>query len=136
MLEFNTAVEELEAEQTDLEYTYGPLVVDGREMFFRKPEDGEYAVLMASSGRFASIGEKIGASVNLFNDVFREEDSSYLIGRLMDPSDRHFDFPLVAQFLEGMIEEWTGRPTRRSSGSTPRRPKTGSGSKRSTPAST
>lgn len=133
MLEFTTAVEELESEQTDLEYTFGPLVVDGREMFFRKPEEGEYAVMLASTGRFAPIGDKVGAAVNLFNDVFAEEDANYLIGRLMDPMDKQFDFLLVTKFLEGMIEEWTGRPTRRSPGSTPRRPKTGSGSKRSTP---
>lgn len=133
MLEFTTAVEELEAEQADLEYTYGPLKVDGKEMFFRKPEEGEYAVLLASTGRFAPIGEKVGAAVNLFNDVFAEDDASYLIGRLMDPTDKQFNFVLVAQFLQGMIEEWTGRPTQRSHGSTPKRPKTGSGSKRSTP---
>lgn len=137
VLEFTTAIDEIEGEQAEdagLEYTYGPLVVDGREMMFRKPADGEYAVLLANVGRFSSLGDKVGATVNLFHDVFETEDAEYLIGRLMDPLDYRFDFKLVTQFLEGMVEEWSGRPTRPSSGSTPRRRKTGSGSRQSTPA--
>ena len=127
MREFNTAVAELQEEGSDLEYPY-EIKIDGVVCYYRKPEDGEYSVLLASIGRFKSLGEKVGAAVDLFAEVYDQESQEYLIGRLMDPRDRAFGFPQVADLLEVMVEEWTGRPTQASSGSTPRRRKTGSGS--------
>lgn len=133
--EFNVAVRDREHEAQDLEYPY-EITLDGRTCTYRKPEDGEYAVLLANIGRFRSVADKVGAAVDLFHDVYEPEDAHWLIERLMDPAEPEFDFSHVIGLLEVMVEEWTGRPTQRSSGSTPRRPKTGSGSSRRTSAST
>lgn len=115
MKEFQTAVND--AYQDPDSPGGWELKVDDREMRFYKPTDAQFAMYMAATGKFASDSQRMAAMIDLFVNVFEEEDRAYIIDRMMD---RSAPMPLatVTEMLEYMIEEWTGRPTRPSSAST------------------
>lgn len=116
MKEFVTAVAEAHApeEETDAGWS---IKLDDREMRFYKPTDGQFAIYMATTGRFANDQQRMAAMIDLFVNVFDDDDKDYIIARMLNRSD---PLPLdtVQEMIAYMVEEWTGRPTQLPSGST------------------
>jgi len=132
MREFVTAVEQAHEDEDEGGST---LVLDGRELRYYQPTDGQFAIYMASTGRHASQTDRIAATVNFFIELFDKNDQVHLSDRLLDRDDP-FGVPMMEEIMGEMVQEWTGRPTVPSSGSTPSRKSGGRKSTRRTPAST
>lgn len=122
MREFEAAVKATEEEEgVDI-----PLIkrgVDG-EVIERKvlkayrPDDAQFAMLMASTGRGSTLHNRIAGYINFFVNIFDEEDAAYLESRLLDRRDS-FGVEQVDEIMDYLAEEWTGNPTQLSSDSTP-----------------
>ncbi len=134
MKEFNVAAAELEASGEDKE-PVGTLhfSVNGNECTAYKPGDGQLAVLMAATGRHASSQEQVAGIINFFASVLDDESNAYVVARLLNRKDP-FGLEQVQEIMEWMIAEWSGRPTKPSSGSTPSQPSTGQSLTDGTPA--
>ena len=130
MREFITAVEDAFDEEPD-EGT--SIMLDGREMQFFKPTDGQIAMFMSSNGRHSSTGNRVAGIIDFFMGLFDDDDQTYLSDRLLDRTDP-FGVKKIEEILESMLEEWSGRPTKSSSGSTRSRTSGGRKSTQRTPA--
>jgi hypothetical protein len=119
MKSFETAVRDVVDEE---EEDYGlAFEVDGRELRCYRPHEGQVVLLMASFGRHSSQTDKVAGIIDFFVETLDEPSHQHLVGRLLDRNDP-FSVEDVEAIMEWMIEEWSGRPTKRPSAS-PRRPK-------------
>jgi hypothetical protein len=114
MREFVTAVNEAFEEEPDEGQV---LKLDGQELRYYKPAEGQYMVFMASTGRHSSTQEQIAAVTNFFVELFDKESQDYLVNRLLDRDDP-FGIEKINEIMDAMAEDWTGRPTPPSSAST------------------
>lgn len=119
--EFITAVEETFDPEVD---QGAELTLDGRELRYFRPTDGQIAIYMASSSKHSTVNDKVAATINFFMGLFEEDDQSWLAGRLMDRDDA-FGVTMVQTLLNSMLEDWSGRPTKSSGGSTQSRKSAG-----------
>lgn len=94
--------------------------VDDYQFKAFRPTDGQIAVLMSAQTGYASDSTKVAAIINFFVGVLDTEAHQVLVTRLLDRDDP-FDLEQVNAILEWLLEEWTGRPTKPSTGSTPSR---------------
>lgn len=133
MREFTTAANE--AASGDEPDKGIPFMVDGFECRAFKPQDGQLAVLMATTGRHSSNEEQIAGLINFFVAVLNDESHGYIVSKLLDRRDK-FGLDEVQDIMEWLIEEWSGRPTRSPSGSTSSPESVGPKSTPSTPALT
>jgi hypothetical protein len=98
---------------------------EGKEQTFTtitayEPDEGQFAVLMATTGRGASDADRIAGFINFFVNILDERGADYLTGRLLTPTFRDpFGINEVEAIMDWLSSEWTGNPTRGSSGSTP-----------------
>lgn len=112
MKEFLTAAKEaVEGADEVLE-----VPIDGVIYKAYQPTDGQYAFVMATTGKHASTQDQIAGQVNFFLSLFEQEDADALARRLLDREDP-FGLEEVTEIFTAMMEEWTGRPTQSSSGS-------------------
>lgn len=132
MREFITAAQDIE---NDVEESPNEFNLDGVLCRFFKPQDGQVAVLIASTGRHSSEHEKIAAYINFFVGVLDDDTHQYIVGRLLDRKDK-FGLEQVQEINEHMMEVWSGRPTQPSSVSTRSQSSGGRKSKATTPALT
>jgi hypothetical protein len=133
MREFVTAVKQAHEDddaEDGMEFT-----VDGVTCKCYRPQDGQLAILMAATGRHSSEQEQVAGFINFFCATLDDESSSYIVSRLLDRKDP-YGLDEVQEVMEWMIEEWTGRPTKPSSGSTRSQRTGGRKSTQSTPALT
>jgi hypothetical protein len=115
MREFVTAVSE---EFSEVEADKGEVItLDGEELRYYRPAEGQYMVFMASTGRHSTTQDQIAAVTNFFVDLFDKESQAYLVGRLLDRDDP-FGIETINKIMDAMAEEWGGRPTKSSTGST------------------
>lgn len=121
MREFVTAVEEAFEGEPD---TGNQMKVDGHVVRYYRPTDGQVAVYMASTGRHSSDSDRTAAIINFFIELFDKESQAYLVERLLDRDDP-FGLAQIEEMIEALTEEWSGRPTQRSSGSTQSRTRGG-----------
>lgn len=133
MKEFSTAISE--AERQDDEDNAMEFSVDGTLCRAYRPSDGQLAFLMASTGRHSSDSEQIAGLINFFVAVLDDDSHNYVVSRLLDRRDP-FGLEQVQAIMEWMVEEWSGRPTKSPSVSTPSPPNTGRSSTAKTPALT
>lgn len=132
MREYVTQVEEANADPDEV--LKGDIIkVDGKELRYYRPGDGQLAVLMASSGKHSRDNDRIAGLINFFHSVLDKDGASYIEDRLLDREDG-FGIKEVTEIMEDMVEEWGGRPTKRSSGSTQLPRTTGQKSTETTPA--
>lgn len=103
--------------------------VDARDLLAFKPSEAQYAVLIADVSRHTTTQTKIGGVINFFDSVLDDDGSAYVTRRLLERKDP-FGLGDVQEIVEWLVEEWSGRPTRRSPGSTQSR---SSGGQKSTP---
>lgn len=97
-----------------------------------QPDEAQFAMLMASTGRGVSDMDRIAGIINFFVNILEEDDADYLQGRLLNRND-DFGIPEVEAIMEWLSEEWTGNPTQGPSGSTPSSKSTGPASTERTP---
>lgn len=114
MREFVTAVQEAYEGEVDEGQV---LKLDGRELTYYKPAEGQYMVFMASTTRRSSQQEQIAAVVNFFVELFDKESQAHLVERLLDREDP-FGIEQINDILDALAEEWSGRPTQPSTAST------------------
>lgn len=85
-----------------------------------EPDEGQFAVLMATTGRGTSDADRIAGFINFFVNILDERGADYLTGRLLTPSWKDpFGIQQVEEIMEHLSTEWTGNPTQGSSASTP-----------------
>lgn len=114
MREFVTAVREAhEPTEVDKGET---LVLDGKELRYYKPVEGQYMMFMAMTGRHSTNNDQVAAVVNFFMGLFDKESQDYLVDRLMNREDP-FGIEMINEILDEMTEEWAGRPTQPSTAS-------------------
>lgn len=134
MKEFITAASESlkdGSEEEALEFN-----VDGVLCRAYRPNDGQIAVLMATtSAKHLSEAEQVAGIINFFVAVLDDETHNFVVTKLLDRRDP-FGLTEVQDMIAWMLEEWSGRPTKSSPGSTPSRQSTGRTSTRRTPALT
>lgn len=126
MREFVTAVNEAYEDDVEEGQT---LVLDGRDLTYYKPAEGQYMVFMASTSRHSPQNEQIAAVVNFFVELFDKDSQVYLVERLLDRDDP-FGIDQINEILDALAEEWSGRPTHPSTGSAPSQK---TGGRKSTP---
>jgi hypothetical protein len=83
-----------------------------------KPDEAQFAVLMATTGRGTSDADRIAGFINFFVNIMDENGADYLTGRLLNRRDP-FGIDDVEKIMEDLSGEWTGNPTHGSSASTP-----------------
>lgn len=134
MKEFTTAAAEAEkpegAEDEGMEFS-----VDGVLCHCYKPNDGQLAFLMATTGRHSNEQEQIAGIINFFVAVLDDQSHDFLVKKMLDRDD-DFGILEVQEIMQWMVEEWTARPTQSPSASTPSRRSGGRKSTQPTPALT
>lgn len=98
-------------EDSKREQTYTDLVA-------YQPDDAQFAVLLATTGRGANDAERIAGFINFFVAIMDEEGADYITARLLNRKDP-FGIQNTEDILEWLTGEWTGNPTQGPSGSTP-----------------
>lgn len=115
MKEFTTAINEVIEGDTEAPMEF---LLDGEKIRAYKPTEGQLAMLMASMGRHTTDQTKIAGIIDFFVAVLDEEGHQYVVSRLLSRDDP-LGIVQVQEVMEWMIEEWTGRPTKPLSVSTP-----------------
>jgi hypothetical protein len=132
MREFITAAKEA-SEDEDERDSMIEFKVDGVVCFADKePGDGQLALFMASTAKNSVTNEMVAGTINFFFGCVDDDTRTYLAGKLMDRKDP-FGLTEIQEILHDLIEEWSGRPTVRSSASTSSRKPAGRKSTRRTP---
>lgn len=98
--------------------------VDDDEFTAYPPTEGQMALMMAAQANNRETSDHVAGVIDFFDGLLDEETQKIFRERLMDRDDP-FDFDLVQEIMESLIEEWSGRPTQSPRGSTPSRPTTG-----------
>lgn len=112
------------------------MTVDGRVCTYYFPGDGQFALFMANTERRKTDQVKVAALIDFFFSIFDEADQKHFQARLWDRNDP-FDIESeggINDIVDGLVKEWSARPTQRPAGSTTSPPKTGRSSTRRTPA--
>lgn len=118
MREFATAAQRVVDENSDERDTMIEFKVGDRICYADKtPGDGQLAVLMATTTKHSGIEEQVAGTINFLFSVLDEESHTYLVSRLLDRKDP-FGMENVTEILGYLMEEWSGRPTVSSPGST------------------
>lgn len=131
MREFTTAVEQVDSDPNEpIEFK-----VDGTVCKAYEPDDGQFAMFMASTARHTSDNEQVAGIINFFLGMLDRESQQYIANKLLDREDR-FGIREVQDIMEALAEDWSARPTRSPSGSTASQPSSGPSSTPPTPVST
>lgn len=101
-----------------------PFEVDGRQMVAYKPDEGQFAMLMANVGRGSSDSDRVAGLINFVINIIDDKGADYLVGRLYNRKDV-FGIEQIEEIMEWLVEEWTGNPTQGQSASTPSPSSTG-----------
>ena len=115
--EFTTAAKRTEKQAQEAPEDITTFKMDGRELNIYKPDEGQYAMLMASVGRGASDMDRISGVINFFVKIMDEKSAGYIESRLLDRSDP-FGIDDVEDIVQWLNEEWSGKVTPPPSGST------------------
>lgn len=90
--------------------------IDDVEYKYQQPGEGQVVALMALTERRKKNQIKITGIIDFFFSILDEESESLLYARLFDPKDS-FDVSSeggINDILDALLEDWGGRPTRRS----------------------
>lgn len=106
-----------------------PFEVDGVEMMAYRPDEAQFAMLMASVGRGSTDSDRVAGMINFLVNIIDPKGADHLQKRLLTPMHRDpFGIEQIENIMEWLTEEWTGNPTQGSSASTPSLSKTGNSS--------
>lgn len=88
------------------------------EVTYTEPGTGQVALVMALTEERQDNQRKTSGIIEFFFSVIDEDSRKVLQARLWDANDA-FDFDMVQEIVQSLLAEWSGRPTKRSLGSTP-----------------
>lgn len=136
MKSFTTAVKErIEPEDGETEPGLLEFDLDGEPMEAHEPSPEQFALLMQAAGTYTSTKDAIAGFIDFIWSVMEREYAQHLRNRLLDRNDA-FGLDEIEEMVAWMVEEWTGRPMKRRSGSTGSPKSTGPSSTRGTRKST
>ncbi len=98
-----------------------------REITVDYPGSGQIVYMTAELAEVQDDLNQVGGLMNFIYRLVPREDAQYIRQQLLDPLSG-FDGEEVVSFVEYLVEEWSSRPTEKSSVSSPSRPKTGQSS--------
>lgn len=117
MREFVTAVSAAEDETKEgwVDFSITENDADGKEVRkvpcrAKRPSSGQVAYLTASMHKRAPIEQQIAGAINFCMAIMDTDTAAYMSDRLLDSEDP-FELPQIQDIIEGLLEEWTGRPT-------------------------
>lgn len=111
MKEFTTAAKAVAASNEGVVGEVLVAKVDGREVTFNPPTEGQMAVLLAASAGLMSDAEAAANIINFFFSLVGDDDSRYLRQKLFHSEDP-FGLEEIKDITMWLIEEWSGRPTK------------------------
>jgi len=117
---FTTAEEIPEERQKTVSFD-----LDGTTLTARKPKT--FAMVEMANAAEGDTLAQVQALVHFMNETLDGESRAYIQNRMSDPDDT-FDLEDLAPISNWLLEQFTARPTTRSSGSAARPRKTGSAS--------
>jgi hypothetical protein len=85
--------------------------IDGDEFTAYPPTPGQMAMLVAAQADSREVPESIAAVIDFLDGLFDDEAKDMYRKRLLDRDDP-FDFDTVNEIVEGLLEEWSARPTK------------------------
>lgn len=88
------------------------------------PTESQVAYMLSSQARGRDVTDSIAGVIDFFDGILDKHAQEVFRRRLLDREDP-FDFAMVREIIEGLMEEWTARPTKPSRGSTSSRRSTG-----------
>lgn len=100
------------------------VTVDGREVLFFAPTEGQLALFMAGASDSTSQMSSIASTINFFFSLLDEENIRYFKVRLFDRNDK-FGAVDVVKLVEYLVGEWSARPTKQPSDFMPSQSPTG-----------
>jgi len=109
--------------------------LDDQTLRAYRPTEGQMALLMMALGRHTSEATKVAGAIDFFVSIMDQPSYTYLADRLQS-RDNPIALEEIIPVMEWIVEEWSGRPTPSSSGSTPSPPSDGLNSTPAMSAST
>jgi hypothetical protein len=85
--------------------------IDGEEFTAYPPSPGQLAMLVAAQADSRDVSESMAAIIDFLDGILDEDAQAMYRRRLMDRNDP-FDFDTVNDIVEGLVEEWSARPTK------------------------
>lgn len=89
------------------------------------PSPGQMAMLISAQAESRDVTESVAAIIDFLDGILDEDAQAMFRRRLLDRDDS-FDFDTVNEIVEGLIEDWSARPTTSSSVSSSSRKSAGS----------
>jgi hypothetical protein len=90
--------------------------IDGETFTAYPPSPGQLAMLVAAQADSRDVSESMAAVIDFLDGILDEDAQAMYRKRLLDRTDP-FDFDTVNEIVEGLIEEWSARPTKSPSAS-------------------
>lgn len=85
--------------------------IDGETFTAYPPSPGQMAMLIAAQADSRDVSESMAAIIDFLDGILDEDAQAMYRKRLMDRNDP-FDFDTVNDIVEGLVEEWSARPTK------------------------
>jgi len=114
MKEFTTAAKAAVAEDDDGVITF---MVDDLEVKAYQPSSGQMAMVYQALSDYNSDQRKVAGIIDFFFGLL-DNDAEQALGRRLLSREDPFDLDQVTEIISWLVEEWAGRPTQSSSGST------------------
>ncbi len=99
--------------------------IDGDVFTAYPPSSGQLAMMIAAQADSREVAESVAAVIDFLDGILDEDAQETFRRRLLDREDP-FDFDTVNEIVEGLIEEWSARPTKSPSASSSSRKSAGS----------
>jgi hypothetical protein len=111
--------------------------IDGDEFTAHPPTPGQMALLVSAQAEGRDITTSMAAIIDFIDGLLDDDGREMYRRRLLDRDDP-FDFDTVNDIMEGLMEEWSARPTKSPSdyASSPKSGGSRSTAKRRSPART
>jgi hypothetical protein len=85
--------------------------VDGDVFTAYPPTAGQMAMMLAAQADSRDVPENVAGVIDFFDGLLDDEGRDTFRRRLLDRDDP-FDFDMVNEIMEGLMEEWSARPTK------------------------
>lgn len=90
--------------------------LDGEEFTAYPPTTGQMALMLSTQADSRDVATQVAGLIDFLDGILDEHGQETFRRRLLDRDDP-FDFDDVNMILDGLVEEWTARPTNPPSGS-------------------
>lgn len=85
--------------------------IDGDEFTAYPPSAGQMAIMLASQADSRDVTENVAGVIDFLDGLLDDDAKEVFRRRLLDRDDP-FDFDMVNEIMEGLMEEWSARPTK------------------------